>query len=395
MNERKEPEIAIIGAGPIGCYTAQILAKEGLRTEIFEEHAEIGQPIACTGIVTKAIKELVDIRPEFLVNKLNSAEIFSQNTSIKLRLDEYVIDRYKFDNHLADLAKDNGAILWRKHKFLGFHEKEHNQQQQILVKDLESKKIIQKNPNIIIGADGPNSKVAEIINNNNNKNNLKTKTQFWIGKQGVFQGDFEKDCFQVHLGNICPGFFGWVVPENETTARIGIAIEGNKEKDRNSPIQIFDNFLRKIKKQGHEIEKEICSQAGLIPMFEPNKKLFEKINGRQYYIVGDAATQVKATTGGGLVPGLNCAKKLANSIINKTDYEKEINQENKELKMHLMLRKTLNKFSDKNFDELIKLLDQKRIKKILENNNRDSGIKLITKLAFSEPRLCRYGLKLL
>ena len=55
----------------------------------------------------------------------------------------------------------------------------------------------------------------------------------------------------------------------------------------------------------------------------------------------------------------------------------------------------IDKFSDKNFDELIKLLDQKRIKKILENNNRDSGIKLITKLAFSEPRLCRYGLKLL
>ena len=95
------------------------------------------------------------------------------------------------------------------------------------------------------------------------------------------------------------------------------------------------------------------------------------------------------------MPGLKCAKKLAHSIINKTNYEDEIIKEKRELKMHLRLRKTLNNFSDKNFDGLIKLLDQKRIRKILENNNRDSSIKLITKLAFSEPRLCKYGMKLL
>ena len=36
------------------------------------------------------------------------------------------------------------------------------------------------------------------------------------------------------------------------------------------------------------------------------------------YLVGDAATQVKATTGGGIIQGLKAAQALTNSILNKT-----------------------------------------------------------------------------
>ena len=37
--------ITIIGGGPAGSYTGYLLAKKGFDVSIYEEHAEIGNPI--------------------------------------------------------------------------------------------------------------------------------------------------------------------------------------------------------------------------------------------------------------------------------------------------------------------------------------------------------------
>ncbi len=45
-------EIVIVGAGPIGCYTAQLLRKSGINSfRIIEKHDEVGRPVRCAGIV--------------------------------------------------------------------------------------------------------------------------------------------------------------------------------------------------------------------------------------------------------------------------------------------------------------------------------------------------------
>ena len=44
-------EIVIVGAGPTGCYTAQLLKKYGFKTRIIEEHREVGKPVSCAGLV--------------------------------------------------------------------------------------------------------------------------------------------------------------------------------------------------------------------------------------------------------------------------------------------------------------------------------------------------------
>ena len=38
-------DIAIIGAGPIGCYAGYLLAKNGHTVSIYENHPQIGLPI--------------------------------------------------------------------------------------------------------------------------------------------------------------------------------------------------------------------------------------------------------------------------------------------------------------------------------------------------------------
>ena len=49
--EEFDYDAVIVGAGPIGGYLAQKLAKNNLRVLILEEHQEIGRPFQCAGLV--------------------------------------------------------------------------------------------------------------------------------------------------------------------------------------------------------------------------------------------------------------------------------------------------------------------------------------------------------
>ena len=45
-------DVVIIGAGPVGGHTANLLAQRGQRVLLIEEHNEIGRPFQCAGLVT-------------------------------------------------------------------------------------------------------------------------------------------------------------------------------------------------------------------------------------------------------------------------------------------------------------------------------------------------------
>ena len=167
---------------------------------------------------------------------------------------------------------------------------------------------------VLIGADGPNSKVRRYITNK--------KTKFLVGKQALVKGNFDKNSFEVFFN--VDVFFSWIVPENSNYARVGYAYKKHNKK--------YDEF---VKSKG----KIMNWQAGLIPMFDP----FLKTQKNNIYVVGDAATQVKASTGGGIVPGLIAAEELNKSISKQKNYgflwRKKLL---KELYLHKKLRSSLN-----------------------------------------------------
>jgi flavin-dependent dehydrogenase len=105
------------------------------------------------------------------------------------------------------------------------------------------------------------------------------------------------------------------------------------------------------------------------------------------YLVGDAAGQVKATTGGGIIQAMTAAQALADSIINKKNYELEWRKRlGKDLWIHLQMRKIMDKFNDKDWQYLIRLFSKKRNKAILEKYDRDYPSRFVFKLLLSEPR---------
>ena len=105
--------------------------------------------------------------------------------------------------------------------------------------------------------------------------------------------------------------------------------------------------------------------------------------------MGDTAAQVKATTGGGVVPGLKASKCLAKAIAEEKNYEKLWRKEiGAELYLHQKIRKSLNSFTNKDYDALIDVLQ--RSKKTLEKGSRDSLIKMLPPIAMKNPQLIRF-----
>jgi flavin-dependent dehydrogenase len=71
------PDLAIVGGGPAGLLTARRCAEAGLEVVVLEEHAEIGAPTHCTGIVSLATAALAKIPDDIILGRLQLARLVS------------------------------------------------------------------------------------------------------------------------------------------------------------------------------------------------------------------------------------------------------------------------------------------------------------------------------
>ncbi len=355
--------IAIIGAGPIGGYAGYLLAKAGNFVSIYENHSQVGCPIQCTGILTSDFDEFGFPMDSYLVNTIDKIEVITPRQQLAVKQKDYIVHRTKFDTFFVEMAIKAGATLHLNHSFT------RKEGKNIIIKDSVNKVERVITPDIVIAADGPLSPTAKAYGFHNPE-----RINFY-GVQATVEGKFEPHAIKTYFGNeICPGLFAWVVPESATIARVGLATVKNSK-------HYFDKFMN----EHNFVAKEI--QAGAIPVYHPRQKLQHE----NCYLVGDASTYVKATTLGGLVPGLQQAKILADCIINSKNYEKEIAPVRKKMWLHLQVHKIFDKFTDEDWDRLVAYINQPRIQKVFEQHTRDNPIPLVLKSLFKEPRFLRFG----
>ena len=344
--------ISIIGGGPSGAYLAGLLKD---KARIFEEHKEIGKPIQCSGILTGSIKELVPLKKEFVVNKIKRIELISPNNryEFKLKEEEVIVDRAKFDSFLVERAEDKGVEVLRDHKLKDFRIDNN------IDLDFGDKKV---QTDVLVGADGVNSLVGRKIGLRNEK--------FKTGHQYRVKGNYDKEKYQVYFFN---KGFGWVVPETETVARVGVVSEGSVK-------EIFDSFMDKLKISQKDF---IESQSGIIPMYDSKRK----VSKGNVYLVGDAAGHVKATTHGGIVYGMRGAKVLAKVLNEGGDYNKLLRKEiGRGLRLHKKMENFINKLGEEDLDGFINVL-----KKVnLGEFNRDKPFSKLN--LFLKPSLFGLGL---
>ena len=302
---KKRRMISIIGAGPSGNYLAYLLARDGKEVHVFEEHSVIGRPIQCTGLVTNFIRELIDIKDEFVVNTISKVKVIApdgNSVEFKLRNPDIVFDRAKFDLHLADMAINAGAKYHLNKKFVGFEDNK-----------IKFKDGSECETDYLVGADGPLSSVAKHFGMYNGR-------KFMTGLQARTKGNFEKDKVIVYLGE---GYFGWSVPESSEFSRIGLI--ASKE----NPKKYFDELLKKEKAEIVEY------QSGLIPLYQPGIRS-QKGN---IFLLGDAATMCKGSTHGGIIQGMVAATALRDYFLNGGNYDKLWKKKlRRDLFMHLKIR---------------------------------------------------------
>lgn len=355
--------ISIIGAGPSGSYLAYLLARAGKKVEVYEEHDKIGVPIQCTGIVTEGIFDLIDIKEGFLDRIIRKARIFSPNGNfVDINMsDNFIMNRTKFDSYIAGMAKDLGVKFYMNSKFLDCEGTKFR---------IDNGSIVEKECDVLVGADGPYSKVAK-------SSGLYGERKFFFGVQARVKGEFDPNVIEFYTKY---GSFGWSVPEGKNVTRLGVAAFSEAGKH-------FKEFFNDRVKGCELIEY----QSGLIPVYDPNLK----ISKGNVYLVGDAATQVKATTAGGIIPGMIAAKELADVIVNGGNYDKRVRKViGRSLRVNLFIRKIMDKFNEKDYNKLVELFNQDKLKRVLLKYDRDDIIRLGFHALIREPRLLRYCFKL-
>ena len=108
-------DVVIIGAGPVGGYTARLLCERGLSVLMVEEHNEVGRPFQCAGLVTPSAMDAVEAY-DTVVEDVDGALIHGPSGTLvpvgrEGELRTYVVCRKRFDQTVVQQGLEAGADL--------------------------------------------------------------------------------------------------------------------------------------------------------------------------------------------------------------------------------------------------------------------------------------------
>lgn len=370
-------DIAVVGGGPAGCFVAEQLASKGRNIAVIEEHSTIGEPLHCAGLVTQRVFDISKCpQTKIVQNKIYGAVIHSPSgTTLTIggeKTHALVINRQKFDETIAQKAQKAGADLLVEQKVISAKKQENHMT--LTIQQSEQTRTVRCN--ILIGADGPHSNIRKTFG-------FPQPIEMLQGI-GAELTDTTLDPRFVHIlvgHNIAPGFFAWIIPTNNqgTTARIGLCIG----KQHDHPLQhYFTTLLEQPLLQGTAVMRRF---GGTIPLGPLKKTVDDHV-----MLIGDAAAQVKPTSGGGIYPGLLCAAQcaiVAEEALQKqqfdgqflkqyhTKWTKEIGRE---LSLGMRFRKIFTSLTD---EQLNKYLEKINNKKTIDTINTHGDIDYPSRLA--------------
>lgn len=353
-----DSEVAVIGSGPVGSTIAYYLSQNNIDVTLIDKKKQIGFPLQCAGLLSKHIFDYNELPEEVILNAVKGAFLHTKKHILNVEKQEnvaYVIDRVAYDQFLFERATGNGAKFLNK-KAIDF--------------DLENGIIYfsddtQFKSKIIIGCDGHNSKLSEAMGNVQS-NFTASQMLVEIDEENItrFRNSTEEINNHVDtylLEDILPGFL-WIIPIKNNMFRIGL-FSNHTHRQQNEMLTDFlnENFEYNI------LEKYM----GFIPIFNEKNEIVK----HRAMLIGDAAGQVKPTSGGGLLIGFDAceiaSKHIENALKNQNvsllmGYQKEFNKQyHKEFNYQFKVQKTLNLLSDKDLDYFFLKLKQNDCEKII------------------------------
>jgi digeranylgeranylglycerophospholipid reductase len=312
----RDYDVIVIGGGPIGAVAARRAAMTGARTLLLEKGDGSGKPARCTGLVSPRTLDVLEVSNRSTLREIRGGRLHAPGgRTLNLHADHVkavVVDRAALNRELLERAHSSGT-------------------------------------EIRTGADGARSSVASWCN-------LPSPSRFLTARQVTVEGElYAEDGVEIFLDKkISPGLFAWAVPAENGFLRVGLATSRTAD-----PDSLLARFLAECF-PGSIVEQT----GGFIPIGYAPTTVTDGV-----LLVGDAAGQVKPTSGGGLYTSGLCARSageiagyaaLADDPSHETlrEYERRWHQDiGKELRIGLTIRRTLDALSNEEIDAVFSGLD--------------------------------------
>ncbi len=316
-------DIIIVGAGPGGSICAKEAAEMGLKTLLIEREREVGVPVRCAeGIGINGLREFIDEDHWLLKRyrkKFKTRFVAPSGEYLDLHRESEgaIVDRKVFDFELARMAAENGAIVVNKATAIAIEKQE--DKKSIGVEILVDKQKIKLYAKILIGADGIESNIGSWagINTRPKKNDLHGCIQY-----NVYSDEIDNETLEFHFGReTCPGTYLWIFPKVDKTANVGLCVKAEYAKHKRAEEYLNDFMARRFNKYSI-----LTTTTGAVIA----DKTLEYISTDNLMLVGDAAHQTNALTGGGIINAMKAgriAAKVAYNAILKNDFSEKVLQE--------------------------------------------------------------------
>jgi digeranylgeranylglycerophospholipid reductase len=348
-------DVIVVGAGPAGSYAAYELASSGYSVAVLEQKSVPGLDVCCTGIVSRECFDSFGISPEVILAKANSAKLFSPSRKcLRLqteRVQAYVLNRDLFDKAVASKAQAQGADYFFGCRVTNINIGKDGAGVEAHRCD-ESREML--TARAVLLASGLTPGLSQ-------KLGLGKISGFLVGAQTELETENIAEVEVYFDQQIAPGCFAWLVPIAPNRALIGLLSTSQAKLH-------LEKFLLSASCRGRILNRRPKIRQKAIPL-----GILPRTYEDRMLVIGDAAGQVKPTTGGGIYFG-HIGTKIAVRVLNEaltednlaanrlSRYQKEWKAKlGKEIRFGCWARQVFTRLSNNHIDYLFHLADKRGV----------------------------------
>jgi len=304
--------VAVVGGGPAGSCAAEALAKGGIETYIIERKMDNAKP--CGGAIPLCMVEEFDLPAEIIDRRVRKMKMISPSNRTAdigrtLKPDEYIgmTRREVLDGFLRDRAIELGAKPINGLVSEVQLPKDGEGKYKIIYSDYSNKKAgkgtsSEIEVDMVIGADGANSRVAKAIDAGEYAYAIAFQERIKLPEEKM---EYYEELAEMYVGDdISPDFYGWVFPKYDHVG-VGTGTVINK-----NAIKQYQTAIRERAADRLEGGKLIKVEAHPIPE-HPRPR---RVQGR-VALVGDAAGYVTKCSGEGIYFAAKSGRMAAEAIV--------------------------------------------------------------------------------
>ena len=272
-------DVAVVGLGPAGASAAGIAAQTGLDVLAFDRKKAPGQPVQCAEFVPAMLGQEIagiDAVSRQLIHRMRSF-VEQQQPDETANFRGHMVDRDRFD---AQFISEAGAMGAKCQMDVGLAE---------IAPDgaLELTDGRRIRPRLLIGADGPLSRVGRAIGSRN--------TALVETRQITVPLLRPHDATDIFLRADIVGGYGWLFPKGDV-ANLGLGV-APEERARLKPL--LDELHQDLVDQGRVGRTVLKYTGGAIPVGGMIGCVGE-LQGVPVLLAGDAAGLANPITGAGI-----------------------------------------------------------------------------------------------